>query len=987
MAREKSGNTPVVPFELTYGAPLDSKMKVGLKSDLTSYDAWKAPEAAGANKNLMFCYFGMLVYVAEDTAENNGLYVLQNNTGEDGSDANSLANPKTPANIAALKADNWVRISQTDTTIAKKLDKDFVTSYAQGTLEDGTVFAARSDNTPDANNVYITGSQIKAFAAAAVSDKGTFATDEELAAAYPTPEAGWTATVLETGTTWIATEQEGGLIIWVDSKTASGVTSVNGKTGIVTLTAADIDDVYSDTETDTKISEAVSGLNTTLSSQISTVDGKVTNLTATVNSNTESISQINTTLGNEDSGLVKEVGDNTAAIQDLSGNKADKATTLAGYGITDAYTKTEVDGKIDAINTATEGLSTQITDVKATADKAASDITALTTRVSTAESDIDSLEANVTTLTTGLSNVYTKTESDAKYVATDSDASLKSVNIGSTVEAGSSTTLKVQNTTGSGATGIVLEQMSNYTTINKIQTGENFLQGNLVTDDGNAGRNAKIATDTWVTKQISSAITDDVTAENVGFSSSYSGTYANVENAVTGLTTAKADKATTLAGYGITNAYTKTEVESAIDAKIGTFVEIDAAYNSLEDITDPKSNTIYLIPISSTEPNNIKEEYIWTGTAWELIGTTAVDISSKQDKTLSSPITVDGTSQTTVEGALAGINTALDNYVKTDSNASLSGLTIEAPEDNDYNDIALTFKQHTTVAPNTAPSFTIRQDVMGDVFFDIVGGSGLIGGTAIVNKSSGKLVTDTWLADNYLEKDAQKEYEFYALQLTSGLTFKDTALIYPYAGEFADGEKYKILWINDGALDDALVGIVGNYTTRGNMPSVPGKLIVTDPTVVVSDEGQAILPSLKDGSAVTVYTKDKADTEFAKADASNISNAASWKAKLGFISTTGDETITGVKTFSDGINIAGKVEKTVTGSTTQTAKLSDGVKHATIRWISASTEINYEVCISDSNEVVLYKEVISGDGENGITEIANNVITFGSEGKAYIVEY
>ena len=44
----------------------------------------------------------------------------------------------------------------------------------------------------------------------------------------------------------------------------------------------------------------------------------------------------------------------TAAV----GNKADKATTLSGYGITNAYTKTEVDNKIsDAISEATGGES------------------------------------------------------------------------------------------------------------------------------------------------------------------------------------------------------------------------------------------------------------------------------------------------------------------------------------------------------------------------------------------------------------------------------------------------------------------------------------------------------------------------------------------------------------------------------------------------------------------------------------------------------
>ena len=47
----------------------------------------------------------------------------------------------------------------------------------------------------------------------------------------------------------------------------------------------------------------------------------------------------------------KEVSD---ALSAAVGNKADKATTLAGYGISDAYTKTQTDSKIsDAISDAT----------------------------------------------------------------------------------------------------------------------------------------------------------------------------------------------------------------------------------------------------------------------------------------------------------------------------------------------------------------------------------------------------------------------------------------------------------------------------------------------------------------------------------------------------------------------------------------------------------------------------------------------------------
>ena len=60
------------------------------------------------------------------------------------------------------------------------------------------------------------------------------------------------------------------------------------------------------------------------------------------------VSALETTVGDENSGLVKKVNDNSIAITSLQNNKADKATTLAGYGIGDAYTKDEVDGKLSS---------------------------------------------------------------------------------------------------------------------------------------------------------------------------------------------------------------------------------------------------------------------------------------------------------------------------------------------------------------------------------------------------------------------------------------------------------------------------------------------------------------------------------------------------------------------------------------------------------------------------------------------------------------
>lgn len=78
----------------------------------------------------------------------------------------------------------------------------------------------------------------------------------------------------------------------------------------------------------------------------------------------------------------------TAVTTALAG-KADKATTLEGYGITDAYTKTEIDGKVDTI---TNNLNTKISSTDAEAKIAAAKGEALTEAATAANT---ALEARV----------------------------------------------------------------------------------------------------------------------------------------------------------------------------------------------------------------------------------------------------------------------------------------------------------------------------------------------------------------------------------------------------------------------------------------------------------------------------------------------------------------------------------------------------------------------------------------------------------------
>lgn len=101
----------------------------------------------------------------------------------------------------------------------------------------------------------------------------------------------------------------------------------------------------------TTINETVTELGDTITNEESGLSTQITNITQQI--------------GNAESGLVKDVADAAAAaetaqqtatgaqnavdaLETVVDGKANASTTLAGYGITDAYTKTETDGLLDA---------------------------------------------------------------------------------------------------------------------------------------------------------------------------------------------------------------------------------------------------------------------------------------------------------------------------------------------------------------------------------------------------------------------------------------------------------------------------------------------------------------------------------------------------------------------------------------------------------------------------------------------------------------
>ena len=130
--------------------------------------------------------------------------------------------------------------------------------------------------------------------------------------------------------------------------------------------------------------------------------------------------------------------------------------------------------------------------------------------------------------------------------------------------------------------------------------------------------------------------------------------------------------------------YTKTEINNIVTNVKNSHFKVVSSLPT----TDIDTTAIYLIPKDPTQTNNIKEEYInldGTTAGWEKIGDTEVDLSdyvtqddldtaledytsttdltallaTKQPKVLATPLTVNGTQQTTVEGTLGAINTNL----------------------------------------------------------------------------------------------------------------------------------------------------------------------------------------------------------------------------------------------------------------------------------------------------------------------------------------
>lgn len=103
----------------------------------------------------------------------------------------------------------------------------------------------------------------------------------------------------------------------------------------------------------------------------------------------------------------------------------------------------------------------------------------------------------------------------------------------------------------------------------------------------------------------------------------------NLATALAAKINGKADKSTTLAGYGIGDAYTKGQTDSAIASAVAAAPHLKRTIvAALPDVGSADQNTIYMVGTGAGSEDSAYEEYMVINGAFERIGSSDVDLTN-----------------------------------------------------------------------------------------------------------------------------------------------------------------------------------------------------------------------------------------------------------------------------------------------------------------------------------------------------------------------
>lgn len=466
----------------------------------------------------------------------------------------------------------------------------------------------------------------------------------------------------------------------------------------------------------------IDGEPTTVEAAITANKTSAANNTAAINKNKTDIEAVSGSVKGLDT-LVKSKQDATV---DVSVNGTSYTTIPEAIGALDAYVgevKAVSDGaaKIDASNITDTGawknklgyaLESSLNTVATNVDTVSSNLKALSTKVDTISGDLDTLEVSVATKASN---------TDLQAVSAQVDVNTAAIGTKATQADMTALSGKVEANTSAiaAANAAIAGKADKATTL----AGYNISDAYTKTET-NSAIDSKIATanealQAAIDAKVAKAdIATSIPSEAAEASDTKVASQKAVATAVAGINTTvagKADKSTTLAGYGITDAYTKTEtgeqitsavngakseLQTAIDGKVAktdittviaessaasdTKVPSEKAVASALEEVKAVASTTYKYKGSDTYENIAAKEdpavgdvwnsttangvypkgtnYAWNGEEWDALGG-EVDLSTYQVKA----ITV-GETPTTVEAAINANKTAIDTHVAKQDN-------------------------------------------------------------------------------------------------------------------------------------------------------------------------------------------------------------------------------------------------------------------------------------------------------------------------------
>ena len=259
--------------------------------------------------------------------------------------------------------------------------------------------------------------------------------------------------------------------------------------------------------------------------------------------------------------------------------KADKETTLAGYGITDAYTKAEADGKY-----ATKAQGTKA-DTAVQPDALEAYVTTETANSTYAtkvelgnKADTSALDAYLTTAN-ATSTYLSKTAASSTYatkVELNEKADTSALDEYVTTETATSTYATKASLSGYATTSALAGKADKETTLAGYGITDAYTK---VTSDGKYALKTELANkaDTsalanYTTTEVLNGLLDDKadTSALANYATTESLSQYALKSELTSSLAGKANKSTTLAGYGITDAYTQTEINGKLANKADT---------------------------------------------------------------------------------------------------------------------------------------------------------------------------------------------------------------------------------------------------------------------------------------------------------------------------------------------------------------------------------------------------------------------------------